>query len=134
MRKRRKKRKPRVYISLPISGFSIAERKAYAKKKATEIKANFLNKMDVEVNTITPFDICTQKGLQYEEYLGRDIAVLATCDVIVMCEGWRKSLGCKVEYYFAKTANIIVEYTCEDDLIELECESVVKEIDVGVKL
>lgn len=81
----------KVYISLPITGHDLSERKAVAK-----IAANALRQAGHE--PINPFD-SDQDGMTYGEYLGKDIAlIIDQADAVMMLPGWRKSKGCKIEF------------------------------------
>ena len=67
----------RVYISLPITGFQLEERRAYAKKVAENIREKSLDKE--KIKTITPFDINEDLSLPYSQLMGKDIAALLEC-------------------------------------------------------
>ena len=78
-------KKTRVYISLPITGYDIIERKATAEKEAREIKETILNVgLAEDVDIITPFTVNTDLAKPYEELMRKDIAALSTCDYIVL--------------------------------------------------
>ena len=85
----------RVYISLPITGFQLEERRAYAKKVAENIREKSLDKE--KIKTITPFDINEDLSLPYSQLMGKDIAALLECSAIFLCIGWEKSKGCRLE-------------------------------------
>ena len=78
----------RVYISLPITGFQLEERRAYAKKVAENIREKSLDKE--KIKTITPFDINEDLSLPYSQLMGKDIAALLECSAILLCKGWEK--------------------------------------------
>ena len=93
----------KIYISLPITGYDLQERKHYAdnvKKRLQQIYP------DGEI--ITPFDVCADPSLPYEELIGKDIAALLTCDVGYVCNGSNHSRGCRLERYAALIYGIII--------------------------
>lgn len=59
----------KTYVSLPISGYDIEEKKEYAEK----IK-KFLEEKGDEI--VTPFDTCNEEGKSYSDYMGRSIEAL----------------------------------------------------------
>ena len=46
----------------------------------------------------------------YDEYMDADLAVLRGCTAIYMCEGWSRSVGCKIERQEAINAGLEVIY------------------------
>lgn len=105
----------RVYISLPISGYDLGERKKYA-NEAKVLVARLLQEDAIEEykqfqNTITPFDVCPKPDKPYSYYMGKDIETLLECDAIYMCKGWQKSKGCMAEFAVANIygKDIIIE-------------------------
>lgn len=97
----------RIYVSLPISGHDLDERKAEAEH--IKSKLNFCGLNIIEV--ITPFDICPESDKPYSYYMGKDIEALLECDAIYLCEGWQNSKGCMAEFAVAKIygKEIIIE-------------------------
>lgn len=91
----------KVYISLPISGYDIEERKAVA-----NAAKQWLSEMEKEV--ITPFEVCDTPGLQYAHCMGRDIEALLGCDLAVFLPGWRDSRGCCLEHHAAEIYNLAI--------------------------
>lgn len=82
-----------VYISIPISGYDLDERKAYAYNVkhllASKLQNNAVHR-DMQLNYImTPFDVCSEPDKPYSYYMGKDIEALLECDVIYLCEGWQ---------------------------------------------
>ena len=86
----------KIYISLPITGYDLQERKQYAENVKNRLKQIY---PDGEI--ITPFDVCADPSLPYEELIGKDIAALLTCDMVYVCNGSNHSKGCRLEYYAA---------------------------------
>lgn len=95
--------KKKIYLSLPITNYDIEERKEYAET----MKAELLEKYPY-CEVITPFDVCPDSTLPYNELMGRDIAALLDCDMVYFCRGWLDSKGCLAEYKVAKVYNKII--------------------------
>ena len=93
----------KIYISLPITGYDLQERKRYA-----ENVKNRLRQIYTDSEIITPFDICADPSLPYEELIGKDIAALLTCDMVYVCKGSGYSKGCRLERYAALIYGIII--------------------------
>ena len=88
----------RLYVSLPISGYDLDERKSEAER--IKSKLNFCGLSIIEV--VTPFDVCPEADKPYSYYMGKDIEALLECDAIYMCEGWQNSKGCMAEFEVAR--------------------------------
>ena len=65
------------------------------KKVAENIREKSLDKE--KIKTITPFDINEDLSLPYSQLMGKDIAALLECSAILLCKGWEKSKGCRLE-------------------------------------
>lgn len=87
-----------LYVSLPISGYDLDERKSEAKR--IKSKLNFCGLSIIKV--ITPFDVCPEADKPYSYYMGKDIEALLECDVVYMCKGWQNSKGCLAEFEVAR--------------------------------
>lgn len=94
-----------IYVSLPISGYDIDCRKAYA-DNIKEILG-----FDFKAEIITPFDVCPETDKPYSYYMGKDIEALLECDAVYFCKGWQDSKGCMAEFAVAKIYDkqIIIE-------------------------
>lgn len=115
----------RIYISLPISGCNLVERK----KKAAQMKDQVMqavktNKLAyiskngkavslTESNTVvvTPFEIVPDAtGMTYEQVMAKDLEVLMTCDIVVFARHWQYSKGCRIEFAVARELGIRVNF------------------------
>ena len=115
----------RIYISLPISGCNLEERK----KKAAQMKDQVMqavktNKLAyiskngkavslTESNTvvITPFEIVPDAThMTYEQVMAKDLEVLMTCDIVVFARHWQYSKGCRIEFAVARELGIRVNF------------------------
>lgn len=94
----------KIYISLPITGYEFQERKQYAESVKKRLQQIY---PDSEI--ITPFDVCTDPSLPYEELIGKDIAALLTCDMVYVCKGSDTSRGCRLEYLAALLYRITIK-------------------------
>ena len=84
----------RIYISIPITGHDELKQR----EKADMVGA-LLSRRGHE--TVNPFDIYAGKNPTYIDHLVADLKELYRCDAIVMCSGWTKSKGCRLEHAFA---------------------------------
>ena len=85
-----KNKKQKMYLSLPITGRGLKQVKDYAER----VKRVWVAK---GYDVITPFEVCPEDDLTYNQYLGRDIEALLGCDGIVLCYDWFQSKGCRAE-------------------------------------
>ena len=91
----KKKKKMKLYVSLPISGRCLKDVKVYAKR----VKFKWETK---GYDVITPFDVVKEDGKPYSFCMGRDVEALMECDGIVLCPDWFSSRGCRLEYNVAE--------------------------------
>lgn len=97
----------RIYLSLPISGYPINQRKEYAYQVKRELECGHYAgwgyfKDEDEIQIVTPFDVCPEPDKPYSYYMGKDIEALLECDAIYLCEGWQNSKGCMAEFEVAR--------------------------------
>lgn len=86
----------RVYISGPISGYDIQERRmvfGQVANRLVELGYDVVNPMDNEDDS---------HRLTWEEYMRKDITQLMQCDCIVLLSGWEKSRGARLEKQIAE--------------------------------
>lgn len=83
----------KIYISLPITGYDLQERKRYADSVKKRLQQVYT---DSEI--VTPFEVNPDQELSYAEYMGNDIATLLASDAVYFCKGWGKSRGCRLEH------------------------------------
>lgn len=92
-------KKPKVYISGPITGLS---EKVYKNNfNSTEL---YLTGLGYDV--INPVSYPTNPEWKWEDYMKRDIKLLCDCDYIYLLEGWQASDGASLEYVIAKNLGI----------------------------
>ena len=82
--------RPKLYISLPISGM---EEKA--REKADIIKASLSEK---GYKVVSPFDIFPGENPSYEDHICYDLRAMLDCDIVYFCHGWEQSCGCGIEH------------------------------------
>lgn len=115
----------RIYISLPISGYDLNERKEKAalmkeqvmrtikQKKILFVSKNGKGTSLTEANTMvfTPFDIVPDAtGMPYEHIMAKDLEVLMQCDLILFARHWQYSKGCRIEFAVAKELGIRMNF------------------------
>lgn len=88
----------KIYVSLPISGYYLEERKDYARL----VEKYLVENMPKPLIVITPFTVCPEADKSYSYYMGKDIEALLECDAVYFCKGWQNSDGCMLEFAAAK--------------------------------
>ena len=91
----------KVYISIPITGYSYKERR----EKAAAVYMNLLEKGFEPVN---PMNNGFGEHDSRAEHMKTDFLLLLNCDAIYLCRGWRKSQGCLAEKTVAEQCGMIV--------------------------
>lgn len=100
--------KKRIYISGPISGYDIWERKQTfrAVRQTMEAKGyEVINPMEKDLADDAP----------YAQHMRMDIPLLASCDVIYFLDGWRRSSGCLCELINAAVFGIKFQFENPED-------------------
>jgi hypothetical protein len=85
----------KIYISGKISGRQLGEAMHHF-----SINASCLRALGHE--TVNPFDIAPEEGLEWHEYMRADIKALCDCDAILMLFGWQDSRGAILEHHIAQ--------------------------------
>lgn len=84
----------RVYISGPISGHDINERRSCFAKVKDTLKAS-------GHEVFNPLENGLPEKASTSEHMKTDIKALLNCDCIYMMERWNHSAGCQTEYLVA---------------------------------
>lgn len=93
--------KKRIYLSLPISGYDLEERRETAMQ--TEVRLHSLG-----YDVVSPLGSNWEAGLTTQEYMQRDLEMLLTCDAIYLMTGWNRSAGCHCELCVATACGLDV--------------------------
>ena len=96
----------KIYLSGPISGYDIDERKAVFSNAAEKLTSK-------GYEVFNPIESIVPKS--YSEYIRYDLKQLLDCDAIYLLNGWRDSEGCRIESQVAKAIGIKIfkeEYIC----------------------
>lgn len=108
-------RKERIYLSGPISGYDIEER-----RKAFQEIEWMLNAQGYEVvNPIAHADAHPEDDTTYK-HMKRDIELLLTCNYIYLMRNWTHSKGCQVEFEVATSIGLPVIFEEAGELIKFE--------------
>jgi hypothetical protein len=112
--------KVKVYVSIPITGKNQLQQRAHVLRVIDQWKTG----PEAEPVFINPFEIGDaleqlHKAMKFkpptwDDYMKADISALINCDVVYMCEGWKKSKGCMVEYEKAIDNGLVLMF--EGDL------------------
>lgn len=101
----------RIYISGPISGHDIQER-----RKTFKMIQTFLEAQDYEA--VNPMENGLPDDASIHDHMKRDIEMLMTCDMIYMMRRWTHSKGCKVEFDVATAIGLPVLFEESGEIIE----------------
>lgn len=84
-----------IYISGPMTG------KPDLNFPAFHRAATYLRAKGYEV--VNPAEFGEEPGMEWHQYLRKDIAALVECDEIYLLEGWQQSKGASLEVHIAHT-------------------------------
>ncbi len=91
--------KKRIYISGPISGHDLEERKeAFAQAAEALSLAGWM--------PVNPFEKGVPDDAPRELHMKKDIELLLKCDGILLLRGWKESNGARAEYVVAKSIGL----------------------------
>lgn len=108
--------KKKIYISGPISGHDIEERRA-----AFAAVERMLREEGLEV--VNPLKVAFPEGCTHEQYMRVDIALLIGCDYIYLMKGWDESLGASTEFVVATIAGI--EFYANENFLSFKEDQIV---------
>lgn len=91
----------KIYLSLPISGYDLEERKETALAMEVKLRGH-------GYDVFNPLGDQFQYGLTTNEYMKLDLKALLDCDVIMFMYGWNCSAGCHTELCVATAIGLDV--------------------------
>ena len=103
----------KIYISGPISGYNLEERRNSFKIVQEHLKAQ-------DYETVNPMENGLPAEATIHDHMKRDIELLLTCDMIYMMRHWTHSKGCKVEFDVATAIGLPVLFEESGEIIEFE--------------
>ena len=106
-------RQKRIYISGPISGHDLEERRKAFKETQLMLHTQGYEPVNPMENGL-PDDATTR------EHMRRDIEMLMTCDMIYMMRRWTHSKGCKVEFDVATAIGLEVYFEETREFVKFE--------------
>lgn len=92
-----------IYISGPISGRDLTERRKTFAETAAWLRAE-------EFEVVNPMENGLPENATTYQHMHRDIEMLMVCDRIYMMKGWTHSKGCKVEFDVATAIGLPVMF------------------------
>lgn len=92
-------KREKIYISAPITGRDINERKLYFSIAAEQLKK-------LGYTAVNPLAAATSLSLTHEEYMRADIALLLRCDGYIQAYDAIGSRGCELEEQVADGCGI----------------------------
>ena len=99
-----------VYVSHPFTGNEETNRAA--SMRITRELAERHPEI-VFINPLAVFAAAGAAGLSYEQIMAQCLALLERCDEMILCEGWKWSKGCKMEYHHAIEREIPIKKIME---------------------
>lgn len=103
------KKKKKVYLSLPISGYDLQERIETAMEMEVKLRGR-------GYDVFNPLGEQWVKGLTTYDYMKLDLKALLDCDTVFFMNGWNKSAGCHTE--------LCVSVACGLDVLFQDIENV----------
>lgn len=91
--------KEKVYISGPIAGYDIEERKLAFLKVQHELES-------LGYQAVNPFNNGVADEEHWRVHMRADIRMLVDCDAIYLMPAWELSAGCKLELDVASSCGI----------------------------
>lgn len=91
----------KLYLSGRISGLSPKEAGRWFAQAAREVEA-------MGYEAVNPLRNGLDAAASWAEHLGRDITLLLGCSGIYLLEGWRESLGARIEAAVAAEAGLVI--------------------------
>lgn len=99
----KEKKRKRIYLSLPISGCDLDERRATAERKKKELEG-----FGYEV--VNPLENGLSVDAGTHAHMRRDIEMLLGCDAIYLMERFTHSAGCMTEFHVATAIGLDVHF------------------------
>lgn len=94
----------KIYLSGPVSGRPLEEARVQF-AKAEEFLLKHFGRENIEVYNPMKFNEYAPDK-KWQDYMHTCLAVLETCDVILMLKDWQNSIGAKCEYLYAEGCGI----------------------------
>ena len=105
--------KKRIYISGPISGHNLEERRKAFKEIQEHLEAQ-------GYDVVNPMENGLPAEATTHEHMKRDIELLMTCDYIYMMRRFTHSKGCKVEFDVATAIGLPVFFEESGEITKFE--------------
>lgn len=98
-----KRRKLKVYISAPITGYDLAERKAWFAIAARQL-------IIAGYTPVSPLPNGLPDTASHADHMKADLKMLLQCDAYVRSRQWAASAGCCIECQVADACGITLLY------------------------
>ena len=100
--------KKKIYLSGPISGHDIDERRKEFRRVQTQLeKAGY--------DVVNPMENGLPEGATTNQHMKRDIELLLTCDAAFMMLRWTHSAGCITEFHVAHSIGLEIQFEQDID-------------------
>lgn len=107
----KEEKKKKIYLSLPISGYDLEERRETARRAEERLSA--------EWEVVSPLKNGLPADAGTHAHMRRDIELLLGCDAIYLMKRFTHSAGCMTEFHIATAIGLKVcfeEYCGVDDV------------------
>lgn len=99
-------KRTKIYLAGPITGHDLEKRrKEFTLVK--EVLEAVARHQDIDVQVISPMDLCHDHDKKWESYMRECIKVLVGCDALVLLPDWRDSRGANLEYEIAMRLGMV---------------------------
>lgn len=102
-----------IYISGPISGRDLTERRETFAATAAKLQA-------LGYDVCNPMENGLPENATTNQHMRRDIEMLMCCDTIYMMKGWTHSKGCQVELEVATAIGLPVMFEEFNSIVKFE--------------
>ena len=106
----------KIYLSGPVSGRPLEEARVQFGLAEEFLLKHFGRENIMVYNPMKFNEYAPEK--KWQDYMHTCLAVLETCDAILMLKGWHKSYGSNCEYFYAKGCGIEPWVMCTDVLTD----------------
>lgn len=96
----------KIYVSLPISGYDLDERREAARRAVDALVANGYKRE----NIMNPMENGLPADAGTFAHMRRDFEILLRCDAIIFLDRWNHSAGCLTELHVATAIGLEVYF------------------------
>lgn len=98
----KEEKKKKIYLSLPISGYDLDERRATAQRMEDKLAHDW--------DVVNPLKNGLPSDAGTHAHMRRDFEMMLGCDAVCFMERWLHSAGCHVEFMVATACGMEVYF------------------------